>query len=79
MLLVFLVRELEGARVLVVGTYRDIELERKHPLAETLAELAREQATERVTLSGLDQSDVARFIEMTVGRPPHRGGDQGGG
>ena len=38
----FLARELSGARLLVVGTYRDVELSREHPLSQTLAELTRE-------------------------------------
>ena len=32
-------RELGGARLLIIGTYRDMELSRQHPLAETLGEL----------------------------------------
>jgi predicted ATPase len=41
-LLQFLARQLRGSRLLVVGCYRDVELSRQHPLAETLAQLARE-------------------------------------
>jgi hypothetical protein len=37
----FLARDLAGSRILVIGTYRDVELGRKHPLADALAELAR--------------------------------------
>ena len=32
MLLQFVARELSGARLLLVGTYRDVELNRQHPL-----------------------------------------------
>ena len=35
MLLQFVARELTGARLLLVGTYRDVDLSRQHPLAET--------------------------------------------
>ena len=49
LLLEFLARELEGARLLVLGTYRDVELTQGHPLAPTLAELTRERLYERVT------------------------------
>ena len=31
-------------RLLVLGTYRDVELRRQHPLAQTLADLARENS-----------------------------------
>ena len=61
-LLEFLARELEGARLLILGTYRDVELTRGHPLAATLAELSRERLFERITLRGLDADDVGRFI-----------------
>jgi len=70
LLLQFLARELAGARILVVGTYRDVELGRKHPLAEALGELSRGEATDRVLLRGLAQQDVARFVELSIGRPP---------
>jgi class 3 adenylate cyclase len=70
LLLQFLVRELPGTRILVLGSYRDVELGRKHPLAEALAELARMGVTERILLRGLEEPDVARFLELSTGRPP---------
>jgi eukaryotic-like serine/threonine-protein kinase len=70
LLLQFLARELRSSRLLVLGTYRDVELRRQHPLAQTLAELAREQVSQRVVLRGLTVDDVARFIEMTCGVQP---------
>ena len=36
-LLQFVARELGNGRLLLVGTYRDVELSRQHPLAETLS------------------------------------------
>ena len=44
-LLRHLLRGAEGARLLVVGTYRDTELARTHPLAATLADLRRDADT----------------------------------
>ena len=41
LLLEFLAQELRQSRLLVIGTYRDTELSRQHPLSETLAELSR--------------------------------------
>ncbi|MCI0859064.1 MAG: protein kinase [Chloroflexi bacterium] len=70
LLLEFLARELANARILVVGTYRDVDLSRQHPLAETLGQLAREQRLQRVLLRGLTQQDVARFIEIASGVKP---------
>ncbi|MFQ6028607.1 MAG: serine/threonine-protein kinase PknK, partial [Dehalococcoidia bacterium] len=72
-LLEFVARELADARILLVGTYRDVELNRQHPLAETLGELTRERLFQRVLLRGLTQQDVARFVEVTSGIEPPRG------
>jgi class 3 adenylate cyclase len=72
LLLQFLARELEGSRLVVLGTYRDVELGRQHPLEETLAALARERRSERILLRGLAEPDVARFIELTASRTPPR-------
>ena len=70
LLLQFLARDIEGARILVLGTYRDVEVGRHHPLEETLAELARAQKGERVLLRGLGEDDVARFLELSSGHTP---------
>ncbi len=70
LLLQFLARELRGARLMVLGNYRDVELRRQHPLAQTLGELARQQLSQRILLRGLTERDVARFIELTAGRKP---------
>ena len=73
LLLQFLAAEVAGSRLLVVGTYRDMELSRQHPLADTLAELTRERLFERVLLRGLSRDDVERFIEVTAGVAPPEG------
>jgi DNA-binding SARP family transcriptional activator len=65
LLLEFVARELVDAHMLVIGTYRDIELSRSHPLSKTLGELARERLFERVLLRGLSHEDVERFVEAT--------------
>jgi len=73
LLLQFVARELSGARLLLIGTYRDMELSRQHPLAEALGELNRERLFQRVLLRGLTQEDVGHFIEMTSGNSAPRG------
>ena len=73
LLLELVARELAGARLLLVGTYRDMELSRQHPLAETLGELTRERLFQRILLRGLTQEDVSRFIEATSGIAPPQG------
>jgi DNA-binding SARP family transcriptional activator len=69
-LLEFLAREAGDARLLLIGTYRDVELSRRHPLSQTLAELTRERLFERIVLRGLNSEDVAAFIEATWGASP---------
>src|SRR3954447_15057859 len=69
-LLQFLARELSDASILVVGTYRDVELGRRHPLSQALADLSRQGLVERVTLRGLSEQEVARFIEVTASIQP---------
>jgi predicted ATPase len=66
-LLRFLASELRDARVLILGTCRDVDLGRDHPLVHTMAELARERHAERVVLRGIGREDVAHYIELTVG------------
>ena len=70
LLLQFLARELGPQRLFVLGTYRDVELRRQHPLSETLAELARNQLAERIVLRGLSEADVSSFIGATAGIDP---------
>jgi class 3 adenylate cyclase len=73
LLLRFVARQARDSGLLLVGTYRDVELGRHHPLARTLAELAEIEGCRRVALRGLDTEAVERFIEMTAGVEPPRG------
>ena len=71
LLLQFLTREMGGSRLLVVGTYRDVELSRQHPLSETLAHLSREPVFRREVMGGLSRKDTGDFVEVAAGlRPP---------
>ena len=60
-LLLHLSRNLQGARVLVVGTYRDVEVDRAHPLSAALADLRRIDTFLRVPLHGLTVDEVHRM------------------
>jgi tetratricopeptide (TPR) repeat protein len=71
-LLQFVARELSTMRVMVVGTYRDTELSRSHPLAEALAELNREAGFLRLSLRGLSEAEVGRYMAEVAGREPSR-------
>ena len=75
LLLEFLAKELGDARLMVIGTYRDMELSRQHPLSKSLGELTRSAVGgfQRVLLRGLDQEDVGRFIELASGVTPPSG------
>ena len=63
LLLQYLARNLRQDRVMIVGTYRDVDLDRQHPLADTIAALRREHLYERVLLRGMDRDDVKALIE----------------
>lgn len=69
-LLVFLARELREARLLVIGTLRDAEATDDGSLRWALAELTREATVQRITLGGLSQREIARFIALTTNRKP---------
>jgi len=66
-LLVHLARNLQGARLLVVGTYRDVEVDRSHPLSGALAELRRGASFLRVPLRGLTVDEVHRMMTLLRG------------
>lgn len=70
MLLQFLVREMKGSRLVVVGTYAETELERHHPLSQTLAEIWRDTTHERIRLDGLSVEEVATFISSVTQQEP---------
>lgn len=61
-LLEFVAASVQDARLMVVATYRDTEVERDHPLATTLSRLAREPAARRLLLTGLAPGHCARWI-----------------
>ncbi|MEM9713036.1 MAG: AAA family ATPase [Actinomycetota bacterium] len=61
-------RGLDG--VLVVLTYRDDELHRRHPLLPFLADLERSVRSERIGLSPLDESEVAELATSIRGDLP---------
>jgi serine/threonine protein kinase/tetratricopeptide (TPR) repeat protein len=56
--------------ILVVGTYRDVELDVARPLAAALRHLVRERLVERVSLHRLTADNVAEILEAMSGREP---------
>jgi DNA-binding CsgD family transcriptional regulator len=67
LLLRFLARELRGSRLMVLASCRDAALARQRWLADTLAELDREPWSNRLELTGLDESDVGRLAALVAG------------
>ena len=67
-LLLHLGRHLAGMRLLVVGTYRDTEVDSHHPLARTLAVLRRSLPIDRVHLEGLPPDAVQALVDRIADR-----------
>ena len=67
-LLTHVARNLAGARLLIVGTYRDVEVDRAHPLSGALANLRRISSFSRVLLLGLTLDEVQRMVEASAGQ-----------
>jgi len=61
-------RNLGDRRLLLVGTYRDIEVDRTHPLSAALAELRRLPHFGRVLLRGLNADEVRRMMSGIAGQ-----------
>jgi len=67
LLLKHIVRSPLPMRLLVIATYRDTELSRKHPLTAVLADLRRETGIERIAVRGLDENGVIEFVTAAAG------------
>ena len=66
-LLQHLARHTRAHRVLVVGTYRDVEVGRQHPLRRALRDLTREQLMERVPVRRLAPDGTAALMAVSLG------------
>ncbi len=54
-------------RLMIAGTYRDVELTETHALSEALAALRRETGVERIALRGLHDVDTVALLESAAG------------
>jgi len=68
-LLQHLARHSRGDRLLLVGTYREVEVGRQHPLEAALRDLAREELVERIPLHRLEAEGTSKLIGSTLGDP----------
>ncbi|MGF6720879.1 DNA-binding CsgD family transcriptional regulator/tetratricopeptide (TPR) repeat protein [Paraburkholderia sp. GAS41] len=66
-LLEFLAPEIGDNRILLLATYRDIELNRQHPLSVTLGDLARYSYFHRLRLGGLSRRETEVLIARSGG------------
>jgi class 3 adenylate cyclase/tetratricopeptide (TPR) repeat protein len=66
-LLQHLTRRTRGDRVLLFGTYRDVDVGRHHPLERTVLDLSRERLVERISVSRLDREATAALMATTIG------------
>ena len=62
----FLATEAAASRLLVVGTFRDVDIGRRHPLQRTLAELSRDRRFVRLSLSALSRDEVRGFVRQRL-------------
>ena len=54
----------EANSILLVGAYRDAEVNRTHPLSVVMAGIGRMRNFESITLKGLDTEELASLLEM---------------
>jgi DNA-binding SARP family transcriptional activator len=69
LLLRHLIRSQRPHRVLLLGTYRDTELDLGQPLAQLLADLHRDAGTEHLSIRGLNEHAIAALLQAAAGRP----------
>ena len=71
-LLRHIARELSRTRILIVGNYRDTDINRQSALSETLASLNRESGFDRIVLRGLSKEEVGAYIKARANVEPRR-------
>ncbi|HLF69791.1 MAG TPA: AAA family ATPase, partial [Actinomycetota bacterium] len=72
MLLRHLVRSADPMRLLVIGTFRETDLARTHPLAEMLGEFRRLDSYRRIALKGLDEGGIMQLLLTRDETQPRR-------
>ncbi len=66
-LLHYLLRRLRDERLLVLAAYREVELDRNHPLAEALVDWNRERLSMRFPLGRLSQAETGQILANLLG------------
>ena len=65
-----LAERLSDIPILIVGTYRDVELDVDRPLAKTMESLVRRRLVHRIALSRLPKEGVEAMLRAMAGREP---------
>ncbi len=71
LLLNFLATSIEDHPILILGTYRDKDIRRGHPLIHALGDLNRLDHFDRIILRGLVSDDIGDYIVQTCGAHAH--------
>lgn len=66
-LLSHLLRQLRNERVLILGAYRETELDRAHPLAKALVDWNRERLTTRIVLRRFNETETGDQLGALLG------------
>jgi tetratricopeptide (TPR) repeat protein len=66
-LLGHLLRQLRNERVLILGAYRETELDRAHPLAKSLVDWNRERLITRIILRRFNESETSDQLDALLG------------
>jgi tetratricopeptide (TPR) repeat protein len=66
-LLGHLLRQLRDERVLIMGAYRETELDRTHPLAKSLVDWNRERLVTRVVLRRFNEAETEAQLDALLG------------
>jgi tRNA A-37 threonylcarbamoyl transferase component Bud32/tetratricopeptide (TPR) repeat protein len=64
-----LAQHLDELPVLILGTYRDVELDVRKPFEKTMSQLVRQRQVERITLKRLSEETVASLLSALGGGP----------
>jgi class 3 adenylate cyclase/tetratricopeptide (TPR) repeat protein len=70
LLLQHIAQQLHEMPVLIVGTYRDVELDVARPLARALQELTRQRLAHDLTVKRLSEAEVAAMLGALSGQKP---------
>jgi DNA-binding SARP family transcriptional activator/tetratricopeptide (TPR) repeat protein len=76
LLLRHLIRSERPVRVLLLGTYRETELDAGHQLVQLLADLQRDASVQLLSIGGLGEPAIAALLEAAVGHTLDEGASQ---